>query len=310
MASSKQLQELGRRQPASARTARDEFHYLVITERDCQWGLTVTAAGEQFIPSGVSFHSKGHSPAHDYVWRNGRTLHEFAIVYILRGRGEFESRSTGNVKIGEGDVVVLLPDVWHRYRPAKETGWDSYWVTFQGDHADQLVRHGFMTAQSPILHVGLDELVLRPFTTLLDRIRSQPLGLQQLVAGDVMAILAGALSAVQRRRTTTHAHEAVRRAKAAIETAAVLPGVDELAAKSGLSRSHFFQVFRDCTGVSPYQYHLQLRISRARELLHGSALSVKQIAAVLKFNSVYQFSRIFKQKTGLSPSEYRSDGRS
>jgi AraC-like DNA-binding protein len=75
-----------------------------------------------------------------------------------------------------------------------------------------------------------------------------------------------------------------------------------------LSRSHFYQVFKDCTGVSPYQYHLQLRIRRATELLRGSALSVKQIAAILKFNSAYQFSKTFKKKTGVSPSQCRRRG--
>jgi AraC-like DNA-binding protein len=46
-------------------------------------------------------------------------------------------------------------------------------------------------------------------------------------------------------------------------------------------------------------------MSQAKELLEGSTLSVKQIAAVLKFNSVYQLSKIFKKKTGMSPSQYR-----
>lgn len=92
-----------------------------------------------------------------------------------------------------------------------------------------------------------------------------------------------------------------------IETAEQLPDIDALAAASGLSRSYFYRIFKECTGASPYQYHLQLRISRAKEMLRGSAVSIKEIAAVLQFPSVYQFSKIFKRKTGLSPSHYRAD---
>lgn len=308
MASKKHPGQPHRRKAAQAGVVRDEFRYLVVTARDRQWGIVVTAAGAQFVPPDTPFHSKGHSPAHDYVWRHGRVLHEYAIVYVLRGRGEFESELTGNVEIGEGDVILLLPDVWHRYRPARETGWDTYWVTFQGDYVDRLRERGFLTPHAPILRAGLDEMILRPFATLLHRIRSHSHGLQQLLASDTMAILAGTLNAVEQQRTTTHVQEAVRQAQLAIEAADVLPTIDELVADSGLSRSHFYQVFKNCTGVSPYQYHLQLRMSRARELLRGSALSVKQIAAILKFNSVYQFSRIFKQKIGRSPSQYRHGG--
>jgi AraC-like DNA-binding protein len=90
-----------------------------------------------------------------------------------------------------------------------------------------------------------------------------------------------------------------------MEVADRLPVIEDLAADSGLSRSRFYEVFKDCSGVSPYQYHLQLRMSRAKELLRGSALSIKEIAAVLRFSSVYQFSRIFKKKMGVSPSQYR-----
>jgi AraC-like DNA-binding protein len=287
---------------------RDEFRHLVVVSRDHKWGLFVTAAGVQFIPPGICFRPKGHSPAHDYVWRHGRILQEYAIVYVIRGKGEFESKLTGRKIVAAGNVILLFPDVWHRYRPAEEIGWDHYWVTFQGDYADRLRQEGFLDPKEPVLDAGVDELLLRPFTTLLDRVRSQPLGLQPLIATDTLAIIAGMLNAVQRRRAGSHIHEIVGQAKAVIEAADRLPAIRELADDLGLSRSHFYQVFKDCTGASPYQYYLQLRMSRARELLHGSALSVKQIAAVLKFHSVYQFSRTFKKKTGASPSQYRRGG--
>jgi transcriptional regulator GlxA family with amidase domain len=50
---------------------------------------------------------------------------------------------------------------------------------------------------------------------------------------------------------------------------------------------------------------LQLRIGRARELLLGTNLSVKQIAYALRFASPYHFSKIFKKKTGMAPQQWR-----
>jgi AraC-like DNA-binding protein len=284
---------------------KDEFHYLLPTPRDEQWGLIVTAAGLQCIPANVRFRSQGHSPAHDYIWQRGRVLHEYSIVYVIRGEAEFESEGARRRVVGEGSVILLFPDVWHRYRPVEPVGFDSYWVMFQGDYADRLREQEFITPREPILETGLDELILRPFRSLLDRVHGQPSGLQPLVAADVMAILAGVLSAVQRRRTTTQIHDAIRRAKIAIEAADDLPAIENIVKASGLGRSQFYQAFKSVAGMSPYQYHLQLRLSRARELLRSSAMPIKQIAATLKFNSVYQFSKIFAKKNGMPPTRYR-----
>jgi len=52
--------------------------------------------------------------------------------------GEFDSQSTGLIGLQAGDAVILLPGVWHRYRPHKDTGWGSYWLNFHGSTADRL----------------------------------------------------------------------------------------------------------------------------------------------------------------------------
>lgn len=54
------------------------------------------------------------------------------------------------------------------------------------------------------------------------------------------------------------------------------------------------------------QFQNSIRISRAQDLLSSSDLSVSEIAAQTGFDSVYYFSRHFKQSTGLTPKAYRS----
>jgi AraC-like DNA-binding protein len=78
-----------------------------------------------------------------------------------------------------------------------------------------------------------------------------------------------------------------------------------VARELNVSYSRFRALFRRCTGLSPAQYHLQLRIRRACELLEGSALRIKEVADRLGFESPYYFSRLFKKKTGVSPEAWR-----
>jgi transcriptional regulator GlxA family with amidase domain len=53
------------------------------------------------------------------------------------------------------------------------------------------------------------------------------------------------------------------------------------------------------------QYHLELRIKKAGDMLLMSQKPVKEIAYELGFQSTFYFSRLFKNKTGKNPSEYR-----
>ena len=71
----------------------------------------------------------------------------------------------------------------------------------------------------------------------------------------------------------------------------------------------FRRSFKLATGLSPHQYHLQAVLQRARELLEGTNMSVKAIAAVLDFSDQYYFAKIFKRKTGASPSQWREQVR-
>jgi AraC-like DNA-binding protein len=289
---------------------KDFFRFLPVTELDEQWGMVVTAVGHQVMPAGYRFVAKGHSAAHDYFWAQGRVLSEYAIVYFVSGGCQFESRETGRVVTAAGDALLLFPGVWHRYRPDKDTGWGQYWVTFQGEQPQRLRQRGFMDPADPVQHAGLDERVTHAFTHLLDHVRSDPIGIQQIAAADTLQILAGIRSAVRQQQTSSQIQAAVRRAKAAIESCdGSLPTFGEMAEELGLSRSYFYQVFKEHVGLAPYQYHLQLQIRRAQDLLRSSRLSIKQIARTVKFQSQYQFCRTFKKKTGTTPSEYRRGGR-
>jgi AraC-like DNA-binding protein len=192
----------------------------------------------------------------------------------------------------------------------KEVGWEAYWVVFQGEYADRLRDRGFIKPEEPVLNVGLDDLVLHAFTTLLGRVGSESPGAQQLLAVSTMEILAGILDGVHRQQTSNRIQEIVRRAKLAMEGSPDgLPTINALVDELGLSPSYFYQVFKEHTGLSPYQYRLQWQMSRAKELLHHSDVSVKQIAHAVMFHSVFQFSKTFKKKIGMTPSEYRYGGR-
>lgn len=79
----------------------------------------------------------------------------------------------------------------------------------------------------------------------------------------------------------------------------------ELAREVGLSRSRFFQQFRNCVGTSPQHYIDWLRIAAAIDQVLDTTLPFGKIAENLGFGEHTHFTRFFVQHTGMTPSEFR-----
>lgn len=98
----------------------------------------------------------------------------------------------------------------------------------------------------------------------------------------------------------------IRHALTNIRTqAAANPSMDRIASDVGLSRSHFYQQFKRCVGVSPQHYLDWQRMTLATQALNSSNKSVAEIARDLNFSAPGHFTRYFVQHMGLSPSEFR-----
>jgi AraC-like DNA-binding protein len=78
-----------------------------------------------------------------------------------------------------------------------------------------------------------------------------------------------------------------------------------LAEQVGVGYSWFRKMFKQYTGISPAQYQIQLRIMRAKELLMTTDLNITEIAYQLNFEDGGCFSTFFKNKEGITPSEFR-----
>ena len=78
-----------------------------------------------------------------------------------------------------------------------------------------------------------------------------------------------------------------------------------LAREVGLSRPHFFKLFKKQMGVTPNIYLNTLRAEQAIDQLMQTPKTVTDIALDLGFASQASFTRFFASNVGISPSEYR-----
>ena len=78
-----------------------------------------------------------------------------------------------------------------------------------------------------------------------------------------------------------------------------------LAKIAKMSPRYFEMLFFDEFKCTPKEYILTLKMQLARELLQSERYSVTDVAEQLGYGDIYHFSKIFKAKTGYTPSEYK-----
>jgi AraC-like DNA-binding protein len=81
---------------------------------------------------------------------------------------------------------------------------------------------------------------------------------------------------------------------------------DEVARNVGLSRPHFFALFREQMGVTPNVFWNTLRLAVATRCLQSTDEPVTSLACNLGFTTQGNFSRFFREHTGVPPTVYRS----
>ena len=74
---------------------------------------------------------------------------------------------------------------------------------------------------------------------------------------------------------------------------------------SCLSQATLYRAFKKETGMTPVEYKNHIRIQQAKSMLRTEEYTINEISDFLGFDSIYYFSRIFRQFTSMSASEYR-----
>lgn len=288
------------------------YCYFPVSRRDRNWGLYVTTVGEARVASHTPYPPGGHPKGYAFNWQHGRILEGFALIYISSGRGTFESKPDYSATIEAGHAFLLFPGVWHRYAPDTEIGWHEHWIGFEGETARRWVRYKFISPKTPVVSIHAEDTVLATFSRIIQSIRANRPALQQILAGataNLMGLFCSAQKA-QPAAETPNPH-VIELAITRIQTEYMNDvNMKYLAQELGVGYSWFRQTFKVHTGLGPHQYLLELRLVHARNLLTESALSIKEIAQQTGFEDELYFSRLFRQKLNLTPTQWRNRNRS
>lgn len=288
-----------------------DFKYLIVNEKDKQFGLWVTTVGFQAIKAGDTYPPRNHPEKYYFNAQKGRVLHEYQLVYITKGKGTFTSSSTPPTDISKGQILFLFPGEWHTYSPLQKTGWNEYYIGFEGPIIDNLIKNSFISKEKQILEIGVNEELAALFARALEIAEADRAAAQQYLAGIALHIMGTVLAISQNKRyETNNVAQKIESAKLIMrENVYKEIDTEELATKLGISYSWFRKVFKEYTGYAPAKYFQELKLRKAKQLLIESSMSVKEICYELNYTSTEHFFSVFKKHTHFTPTKYRNYGR-
>lgn len=284
----------------------DFFKYLSVGEEDKDWGLHLNVAGKSCIASHTSYPPSEHPSGYSFSWKSGRILQEYQINYITEGTGVMETES-GRFPVKEGSLMIVQKGQWHRYRPNQKNGWIENYIGFSGHLAEHYFNKSNILQNQPVIHCGIREEFIDTLYKIFDLVQKEEPGFQQIASGMVVKLL-GYIIAYQKQRNFSgkEIEKIIQKARFHMrENIAEEIDLELMAAENNIGYSYFRKMFKEYTGISPRQYHLDLKIMRAKELLLSTDMNIKQICFELGFQSSHYFSRFFKQKVGMSPSQLK-----
>lgn len=281
--------------------------YLITNEQDSLWGLVVNSVGFQKINQGEIYPPNCHPTRYLFSAQKGRVLNEYQLLYISEGSGYFVSRNNKKTEIKAGNMFMLFPNEWHNYSPDKHTGWNEYWIGFEGVDIDNRIRNGFFDPKNPVYNIGISKEVVDLYLRAIEIAKQQQTGFQQMLAGIVNHLLGIAYS--QDKYSTfqdLNITEQIEKAKVIIyENYKDDISPEVIADQVNMSYSWFRRIFKQYTGLTPHQYIMEVKIQKSKELLSNTQLSSKQIAYMVGFESSDYFCTAFRKSAKLTPLQYR-----
>ncbi|AQG82340.1 helix-turn-helix transcriptional regulator [Spirosoma montaniterrae] len=269
--------------------------------------VNIHTLGHHIHPTQTPYPDIRHPDSHFFDWERGRSLKEYQLLYVCKGEGIFEAYGMPPQVIEEGTIILLYPGVWHRYKPNDQTGWEEYWVGFSGDYPRHLLEQECFNPQSPIIKVGFNVEFLATFERLFEVVEVREDSYLKLASFLVLQLLGVVYTSVLlSNQKVSRKEKIISDVKRDInERWQETIDFERLSDACNVSYAWLRKAFKETTGTSLNQYHLRLKLHKAEELIRDTGSTLSEISAQCGFESVHYFSRIYKQKMHINPSEIR-----
>lgn len=221
-----------------------------------------------------------------------RHLHDYSqILFPLQG--SMRIAIEGRADVVSSNAIAFIPErSTHDFEPSR----DCCMLVLNVEAA------AFNAGSLPCVLRGGQPMTTQidPFSWRLFRFLGHELDADAKRAPEAIPL---ALTALQLVRPASNAPD--KRILRATDGDAVTT-VADMARSAGLGQSQFHALFRATTGQSPKQFQLRKLLDCAVDRLVSTTDPISEIAYALGYQNVSSFNRLFRQRFGVTPSEFRT----
>lgn len=223
----------------------------------------------------------------------------FLFLYTNKGSGKTKIYDNW-IDVPEKSLMILPPNTPHIYEMTGDT-WETYWISFDGWGAKQFFDVDAMVVEVP------DEInFAEKFHNIYSFWCNNQRNLQ--TSAYLYSLLIDCKCLIPEKSGT--AYKMGNKLK---------PGLDYihnnymnvielsyLAEICGVTREHLCRVFKQYTGMRPFEYITKIRLQKSKEMLVlYRNMNINEIAYKCGFQSNSYFSSVFRKSMGITPEEYR-----
>jgi|InofroStandDraft_1065614.scaffolds.fasta_scaffold43422_2 AraC-like DNA-binding protein len=234
----------------------------------------------------------------------------YILHYVLKGKGRFQIDNR-TYEIGAEEGFLIVPNVMTFYQADSNDPWSYVWIGFHGDAAEKLLGRMGLSFRMPTFSSNCGQQLSALVADMLGQDAQNIGGMLHLQSQfyQFFGYIAQGL-AVQDNFQQGKQNYYVRTAVEFIEQHyADSIKVTDIAESIGVSRSYLVALFQNILGMPPNAYLSGFRISRAKELLTITEMSVGEIASRCGYQDALVFSKAFKHHVGMTPTLYRKTDR-
>ncbi len=243
-----------------------------------------------------------------YYYTERKNLDSYLLLYTYEGRGRLTyNGKTRFIEKGEGFLIDCK--TLHRYEAAGET-WKHADLHFNGMTASMLFNE-FSKGGTVVFSPASGEAFQESLEDIIRTYESVGPCRELLVSNKIENLIVSLITNTGYfKKAGSEMPEGLEYSVFYMNNNYMHPlTLDDLADSVGISKYQFIRAFRKYVGFTPQEYLIQLRLKKATELLASTDIPANKIGYIVGIENTAYFYRLFKNRIGKTPKEYRAEQR-
>ncbi|MBG9987024.1 helix-turn-helix domain-containing protein [Facklamia sp. DSM 111018] len=238
--------------------------------------------------------------------------HDYVLHLVLSGKGIYKVNNK-SYTLSANDCFVLKKNHAVYYAPDEKDPWTICWIGLGGNNINHYLNHTLvlssdtfhLTDQSKVFNYTIDTV------TFLRYVKTSDTSEVALIYSRIYKLISLINEELSAKRISgdplentdlTFAEEIYAYIYENFQTGLT---IEDIAKYFDISRNYLFKICKHYYNQSPKQIVQELRMNLAAQLLRDSHMKINEISDTIGYKDAFQFSKIFKNYYGHSPSQFR-----